>query len=230
MFHNLLDMFIFSSLTVKPQIQSAEIQLCVKLPPQKSIKVLFLICMSFSNSCDKRYHQSPPTHKSDITACHYAILYRVDIWYAYYVIQYFLQTCVGLEGGENSTRYPYIHKLYAFFVFYYLLTWSENRRGSVLRASHVLAEMTVIVPAMETKSKGTFGYLGNSSFTPALSYLPLFRRGERQGQCLRWFQWAGSFSSQNKTLACCNSVENYCRPLLIITFVSSLWACFSECI
>lgn len=27
MFHNFLDMFIFSSLTVKPQIQSAEIQL-----------------------------------------------------------------------------------------------------------------------------------------------------------------------------------------------------------
>lgn len=40
----------------------------------------------------------------------------------------------------------------------------------MLRASHVLAEMTVIVPAMETKSKGTFGYLGNSRFTPALSY------------------------------------------------------------
>lgn len=141
--------------------------------------------MSFSNSCDKRFHQSPPTHKSDITACHYARLYSVDIWYAYYVIQYFLQTCVGLEGGENSTQYPYIHKLYACFLFfYYLLTWSENRRGS-LRASHVLAETTVIVPAMETKSKGTFGYLGNSRFTPALSYLLLLRRDERQRQCLR---------------------------------------------
>lgn len=59
--------------------------------------------MSFSNSCDKRFHQSPPTHKSDITACHYAMLYRVDIWYAYYVIQYFLQTQHDILTYTNST-------------------------------------------------------------------------------------------------------------------------------
>lgn len=143
---------------------------------------------------------------------------------------FFADVCRPRRGRKLNTISLHTQTLRLFFVFYYLLTWSENRRGSVLRASHVLAEMTAIVPAMETKSKGTFGYLGNSRFTPALSYLPLFRRGERQGQCLRWFQWAGSFSSQNKTLARCNSVGNYCRPLLIITFVSSLWACFSECI
>lgn len=142
--------------------------------------------MSFSNSCDNRFHQSPPTHKRDITACHYARLYSVDIWYAYYVIQYFLQTCVRPRRGRKlNTISLHTQTLRLFFVFYYLLTWSENRRGSLLRASHVLAEMTAIVPAMETKSKGTFGYLGNSHFTPALSYLLLFRRDERQGQCLR---------------------------------------------
>lgn len=161
--------------------------------------------MSFYNSCEKRFRQSPPTHKSDIIACHYARLYSVDIWYAYYVKQYFFANVSRPRRGENSTQYPYIHKLSAcFFVFYYLFTWSENRRDSLLWASHVLADLTTVVPAMETKSKGTFGYLGNSNFTPAFSYLLLFQRekererGRQNNQCLRCFSGQDPFLHRTK--------------------------------
>lgn len=85
----------------------------------------------------------------------------------------------------------------------YIFACSDNRRAAHSEPHMLWQTWGSSCLLWKQSQKVPFYYLGNSHFTPTLSYRLLFKIDERQG---------------TKDV-CCNSVGNHGLPLLSITFV-----------